>query len=131
MVPSTAVGSFTMLHHVATTALQQRVLAEAFRVLAPGGPSLGSDSLASHGYSHEFHEGDTYNPMEPAVLLVRLQAVGFTEVTASWSTTSCGGSPAKRTRTNQPSPTANRRRRTAMTFPYEEPLQRSHLGARA
>jgi SAM-dependent methyltransferase len=75
-----SVGSFTMLHHVATTALQQRVLAEAFRVLRPGGAFLGSDSLASDGL-HEFHEGDTYNPMEPAVLLVRLQAVGFTEVT--------------------------------------------------
>ena len=69
-----------MLHHVATTALQQRVLAEAFRVLRPGGVFLGSDSLASDGL-HEFHEGDTYNPIEPASFLVRLQAVGFTEVT--------------------------------------------------
>lgn len=75
-----SVGSFTMLHHVATTARQQRVLAEAFRVLRPGGVFIGSDSRASDGL-HEFHEGDTYNPMEPAVLLVRLQAVGFIEVT--------------------------------------------------
>jgi SAM-dependent methyltransferase len=75
-----SVGTFTMLHHVATTRLQQRVLAESFRVLRPGGVLIGSDSLASNEL-HLFHAEDTYNPMDPAALLVRLQAVGFGPIT--------------------------------------------------
>jgi SAM-dependent methyltransferase len=75
-----AVGAFTMLHHVATYEGQQRVLAEAHRVLRPGGAFVGSDSLASDGL-HHFHEGDTYNPVEPASFLVRLQAAGFSRIT--------------------------------------------------
>jgi len=74
------VASFTMLHHVPTRALQDRVLAEAFRVLRPGGAFIGSDSLPSDGL-HQFHEGDTYNPVEPAAFLTRLQTVGFDAVT--------------------------------------------------
>jgi ubiquinone/menaquinone biosynthesis C-methylase UbiE len=74
------VATFTMLHHVPTRALQDRVLAEAFRVLRPAGVFLGSDSLASDGL-HHFHEGDTYNPVEPAAFLTRLQTAGFAAVT--------------------------------------------------
>jgi len=66
----------TMLHHVPTRALQDKVLAEAYRVLRPGGAFLGSDSLPSDGL-HQFHEGDTYNPVEPAAFLTRLQSAGF------------------------------------------------------
>jgi SAM-dependent methyltransferase len=75
-----SVGSFTMLHHVATFQSQQLLLQEAFRVLKPGGVFLGSDSLASNGL-HHFHEGDDYNPVDPASFLVRLQAVGFDQLT--------------------------------------------------
>ncbi len=74
------VASCTMLHHVPTRALQDQVLAEAFRVLRPGGTFLGSDSLPSDDL-HRFHEGDTYNPVEPAAFLTRLQTVGFTAIT--------------------------------------------------
>jgi SAM-dependent methyltransferase len=74
------VATFTMLHHVPTRALQDRVLAEAFRVLRPGGTFLGSDSLGSDGL-HQFHAGDTYNPVEPAAFLTRLQTVGFDAIT--------------------------------------------------
>ena len=74
------VVTFTMLHHVPTRALQDKVLAEAFRVLRPGGAFLGSDSLPSDGL-HHFHEGDTYNPVEPAAFLTRLQTIGFTAIT--------------------------------------------------
>jgi ubiquinone/menaquinone biosynthesis C-methylase UbiE len=74
------VASCTMLHHVPTRALQDRVLAEAFRVLRPGGTFLGSDSLPSDGL-HQFHEGDTYNPVEPAAFLTRLQTTGFGTIT--------------------------------------------------
>jgi len=37
-------GSFTMLHHVPTFALQNMLLAEAVRVLRPGTVLIGSDS---------------------------------------------------------------------------------------
>ena len=74
------VATCTMLHHVPTRALQDRVLAEAFRVLRPGGTFLGSDSLPSDGL-HHFHEGDTYNPIEPAAFLTRLQTAGFDSLT--------------------------------------------------
>lgn len=70
----------TMLHHVPTRALQDRVLTEAFRVLRPGGAFLGSDSLPSDGL-HQFHEGDVYNPVEPAAFLTRLQTTGFGSIT--------------------------------------------------
>jgi ubiquinone/menaquinone biosynthesis C-methylase UbiE len=75
-----SVGSFTMLHHVHTAAEQFQILAQAMRVLRPGGALLGSDSLASTEL-HHFHAGDTYNPVDPAVLLVWLRTLGFTPVT--------------------------------------------------
>ncbi len=75
-----SVASFTMLHHVPTFQDQQLLLSEAFRVLKPGGTFLGSDSLSSNGL-HHFHEGDDYNPVDPASFLTRLQAVGFTKLT--------------------------------------------------
>jgi ubiquinone/menaquinone biosynthesis C-methylase UbiE len=74
------VATCTMLHHVPTRGEQDQVLAEAFRVLRPGGTFLGSDSLPSNGL-HRFHEGDTYNPVEPAAFLTRLQFAGFAEIT--------------------------------------------------
>lgn len=77
-----SVGSFTMLHHVPTLALQNKVLAEAFRVLRPGGVLIGSDSMAGNDL-HHFHAADTYNPVEPAALLTRLQTIGFARVTVT------------------------------------------------
>jgi ubiquinone/menaquinone biosynthesis C-methylase UbiE len=75
-----SVGTFTMLHHVPTLALQNKILAEAFRVLRPGGVLIGSDSLASNDL-HHFHVDDTYNPVEPGSLLSRLQTLGFDKIT--------------------------------------------------
>ena len=77
-----SVGCFTMLHHVPTAKEQFRTLSEACRVLRPGGVLVGADSLASQGL-HEFHEGDTYNPIDPPRLLVFLQAAGFARVMVS------------------------------------------------
>lgn len=75
-----SVGSFTMLHHVPTPAQQNAILAEALRVLRPGGVLIASDSLASDGL-HHFHEGDTYQPLEPGSLVCRLQTLGYGALT--------------------------------------------------
>jgi SAM-dependent methyltransferase len=74
------VAMFTMLHHVPTSALQNAILAGALRALRPGGVLIGSDSLPSDRL-HQFHQGDTYNPVEPAAFLTRLQTLGFGEIT--------------------------------------------------
>src|SRR6202020_158730 len=71
-----SVGTFTMLHHIPTLALQNKVLSEAFRVLRPGGTLIGSDSLPSNDL-HQFHADDDYNPVDPASLIGRLQTLGF------------------------------------------------------
>ena len=73
-------GSFTMLHHVPTATQQNQLLAEVLRVLRPGGVLVGSDSLPSDEL-HHFHEGDTYNPIEPGTFLTRLQTLGFADIT--------------------------------------------------
>ena len=67
---------FTMLHHVATEQLQDRLLSEVFRVLRPGGVLVAGDSLASPQLASH-HEGDTYNPIDPDKLPDRLMSVGF------------------------------------------------------
>jgi ubiquinone/menaquinone biosynthesis C-methylase UbiE len=67
---------FTMLHHVATEELQDRLLAEVFRVLRPGGVLVAGDSLGSPELAAA-HEGDTYNPIHPDQLSGRLKSVGF------------------------------------------------------
>ncbi len=75
-----SVGCFTMLHHVPTAALQNKILAEALRVLRPGGALVASDSLANDGL-HHFHEGDTYYPIDPGTVVSRLQTIGFGALT--------------------------------------------------
>jgi ubiquinone/menaquinone biosynthesis C-methylase UbiE len=70
---------FTMLHHVATNELQDRLFAEVARVLRPGATLVVSDSLASDELEAH-HEGDTYNPVDPATLPSRLAKAGFDDV---------------------------------------------------
>jgi SAM-dependent methyltransferase len=75
-------GTFTMLHHVPTPALQNQLLAEALRVLKPGATLICSDSLPSSDL-HAFHVDDVYNPIDPATLITRLQTIGFGAITVS------------------------------------------------
>src|SRR3954464_7452230 len=70
---------FTMLHHVPTIALQDRLFAEVARVLRPGAALVASDSLGSEELKAH-HEDDTYNPVDPATLPERLAAAGFEQV---------------------------------------------------
>jgi SAM-dependent methyltransferase len=79
-------GCFTMLHHVSSNAAQNRLFTEVLRVLRPGGALIGSDSLPSDGL-HRFHEADTYNPVDPGTLIVRLQTIGFDRITVNIDST--------------------------------------------
>ena len=72
----TGAACFTMLHHVPTVAMQDRLFAEVARVLRPGASLVASDSLASDELEAH-HECDTYNPVDPASLPARLAAAGF------------------------------------------------------
>ena len=67
---------FTMLHHVPTVELQDRLFAEVARVLRTGAPMVASDSVASERL-RAHHEGDTYNPVDPETLPARLRAAAL------------------------------------------------------
>lgn len=68
--------SFTMLHHVPSPELQNRVLGEVFRVLRPGGFFVGTDSLQSWSM-RIIHIGDTFVPVPPDTFGARLARAGF------------------------------------------------------
>lgn len=73
-----AVVSFTMLHHLPSPQSQDRLLAEACRVLRPGGVFAGSDSTASLLFRLA-HLHDTMVLIDPDRFASRLQAAGFTD----------------------------------------------------
>ena len=73
---------FTMLHHVPSGDLQDRLFAEVCRVLRPGAALVASDNLANPELEAH-HDGDTYNPIDPATLPARLQAAGFVDITVT------------------------------------------------
>jgi SAM-dependent methyltransferase len=75
----TGAACFTMLHHVPTIELQDRLFAEVARVLRPGAALVASDSLGSDDLAAA-HQGDTYNPVDPASLPERLATAGFDDI---------------------------------------------------
>ncbi len=74
-----AAACFAVLHHAETAAVQDRIFAEVWRVLRPGGVLVGSE-----GYDNErtrnAHVGDQFVPVDPDALPGRLAAIGFTGV---------------------------------------------------
>jgi ubiquinone/menaquinone biosynthesis C-methylase UbiE len=70
----------TMLHHVPSAERQDRVFAEAHRVLATDGVFVGSDSQPSWRF-RLIHLGDTMVPLDPSTLEARLHRAGFGQVT--------------------------------------------------
>jgi SAM-dependent methyltransferase len=74
-----AVVCFTMLHHVPSPRQQDRLFAEARRVLRPGGVFAGLDSRVSLLF-RLLHVRDTMVVVDPATLPDRLRAAGFTGV---------------------------------------------------
>jgi len=74
-----AVACFTMLHHLPSGAAQDRLFAEAARVLVPGGVFAGTDSQPSWRF-RLIHLADTCNPVDPGTLAGRLSAAGFCRI---------------------------------------------------
>jgi SAM-dependent methyltransferase len=72
-----AVVCFTMLHHLPSPAAQDRLLAEAARVLRPGGTFAGTDSIGTSLFFRLLHVGDTLVPIAPDGLPARLHAAGL------------------------------------------------------
>ena len=73
------VVAFTMLHHVPSPTLQDRLLREVHRVLGPGGMFAGTDSVWSPGL-WLIHIGDTLVPVDPRTFQSRLESAGFADV---------------------------------------------------
>lgn len=71
-----AVVCFTMLHHVPSAEVQDRLLAEAHRVLRPGGVFAGSDSTATVPFRLA-HLADTMVLVDPDGFGERLTSAGF------------------------------------------------------
>ena len=74
-----SVVCFTMLHHIRSTELQNKLFAEAARVLRPGGVFAGTDSLKSR-FMSVIHLFDTLVLVDPETLPRRLTATGFENV---------------------------------------------------
>lgn len=74
-----AVVCFTMLHHLPSPAHQDRLFAEAARVLRPGGIFAGTDNT-SNPVLRLIHAGDTFTPIDHRTIPPRLQSAGFTAI---------------------------------------------------
>jgi SAM-dependent methyltransferase len=83
-----AVVCFTMLHHLPSPELQDRLLAEAARVLVPGGLLAGTDSLGTGLLFRLLHIGDTLVPVAPGALAERLIGAGLGDARVSESASS-------------------------------------------
>ncbi len=76
----TAAVCLTMLHHVPSRELQDRLLAETYRVLKPGAWFAGTDSRTSLRW-RLYHLFDTCVPVDPLTFGSRLEKAGFVDAT--------------------------------------------------
>jgi SAM-dependent methyltransferase len=74
-----AATCFSMLHHMPSAEMQDRLFAEVYRVLHPTGAFVGTDSVDSEPL-RQFHVDDIFVPVDPDTLGARLEAVGFTNI---------------------------------------------------
>ncbi len=88
---------FTMLHHVPSPELQDRLLGEVCRVLRPGGIFAGSDSTPNLRWNL-FHIFDTRLPVDQDTLAGRLDAAGFADANVGYRP----GAPGFRVRARKP-----------------------------
>ena len=76
---SSAVG-ILMLHHLRSSALQDRTFAEVHRVLQPGGRFFAFE-VPDGWFNRVIHTNSTFVPVRPAALAARLTTAGFAGVT--------------------------------------------------
>ena len=79
-----AVTCFTMLHHVPSEDLQDRLLREVHRVLRPGGNFVGTDATDTPAL-RDLHVDDIFVPVEAQSFEQRLLEAGFAGVTVDES----------------------------------------------
>ena len=82
-----SVVCFTMLHHVASKELQDRLVSHVHRVLRPGGTFAGIDSSYSLAF-RLLHIRDTMVLVDPGTFPDRLRAAGFVDVSVDLAPTS-------------------------------------------
>jgi SAM-dependent methyltransferase len=70
---------FSMLHHMASPASQDRLFAEVARLLMPGGMFVGVDAIDSE-FMRDAHIDDTYVPVAMETAADRFSAAGLSEV---------------------------------------------------
>lgn len=75
----TGAVSLTMLHHVPSPELQNKLVREVCRVLKPGGVFAGVDSRQSFGM-RLLHIHDTLVAVDPDTFASRLETAGFRDV---------------------------------------------------
>jgi SAM-dependent methyltransferase len=68
--------SLTMLHHLPSPELQDKLLREVWRVTQAGGFFAGADSLENF-FMRLMHIGDTLVLVDPDTFGARLEAAGF------------------------------------------------------
>lgn len=72
-----------VLHHLKTPELQDFSLAEAFRVLRPGGVYLALE-ITESWIHHLGHIGSTYTPVAPGSCFARFTKAGFSRVSVDF-----------------------------------------------